>query len=337
MMSFGPAISDTKPESNEGIHAPQPQPAPPVQSNRSDSFDDLAGQFGHTPPNPATVQISTPPPQATPAPTQPQQDQPTVTPPVQQTRPVPNPAPPNVVPSQPESSGELQTKYASHFKDGMPRGLHKMNPNNVSRAEWKIIQNTSDILTEQPGTQGKLHHTSGNQVLDAVHMIFLDFDENRRFFDKNNRTAQPLCYSDDCMTNSGGQLFKPFGQQCRSCIHAQWKEDKNNPQPDCTHFFNYPVLVEQQMNEQLPIPSTLVLSKTSIKYAKDFNRLVFGTGQPLYFYVYKVSTFLKQSGNGKSYVPVFECVRETTDEERELCLQLSRKLDMILQPIYDQN
>ena len=197
-----------------------------------------------------------------------------------------------------------------------------MNPSYVANAEWKIIQNTSEVLKTHSGTQGKLFNSIDQTFHDSAELIFVDFKVSRRFFNKDDRSSAALCFSEDGVRNAGGQLFKPCTQACDLCPHSQWKA--KNEQPDCTFMFNYGVI--SPGCETLPIPAFLSLSKTSISVAKQFNSLVMRLGKPLYFYVFQVSSTLMQMAKGSAYVPVFTCVRETTEKERFVGLKLSKRL-----------
>jgi len=91
-------------------------------------------------------------------------------------------------------------------------------------------------------------------------------------------------------------------------------------------FFNYPVLTITQMEKKFPIPSILSLSKTALGAAQKFNGTLLRLGEPIYFNVFRITTELKKGRAGNAFIPVFSCVKQTTEEEREFCKLVYEKL-----------
>ena len=210
---------------------------------------------------------------------------------------------------------------AKKQSNSVPRSLSLMlNPEYISTAEWKIVQNTSEVLKNNPGSQGKFFHTISKTLHESVDLIFVGFKVSRKFFNDKDRSSAMLCFSDDAITNSGGQIFSPFSQMCKTCPH---EKSKDGQQPPCTFMFDYTVVSPGAQG--IPLPSFFSVSKTSISVARQFNSQLLGmcaseeNPREPYEFVFRLSSTVMQMPKGISYVPVFSYLRETTPEERGAC------------------
>ena len=305
------AISDTKPQTG-GIQSPTTTKTAPPQVSNDQAFEDMAGQLMGEAPKPPEIK-STEAPVAKPEPSK------------EAPQPQPSPEPVKPVQTTPvvqQPTGSLQNNDGN----AVPRGFDRMNSSNVVSSEWKIIQKSSDIAEDNLQLAGKLHNTGDDSMVDSAEFIFLDFHEDRTYFNPDDRSGSPLCTSDDGKRNTAGTLFDPISQSCSSCPHAQWN---NGKPPQCTHFFRYPVLTTEQVDKGMPIPSVLMLSKTSLASAVKFNSMLMSLGVDIFANVFKVSTTTRKGKSGNSFVPVFEFVRQTTDDEKRLCNQVYGKLQVL--------
>jgi|GEM_PF-5965919 len=298
-------LSDVKPVGGPGIKPPQ-RPSQ-VLSNQQ-AFADMDQQMMSDIPSPAQVHVNQAAHKV-----------------AQQAKPVQVSAPNVPVPALP---------VQKPLDMSIPRGLENMTPETIANAEWRIIQNTSEIVATHPGTQGKLYNTADGTIVDSIELIFVGFRAVRRLFNREDRSSAALCYSEDGEANSGGKLFKPGEQKCALCPYAQWGQ--GNDQAECTKMFRYTVLMPSQFTSSLPFPMTISFSKTALPVAASFNRTLWEMRQDVFAYSYRISTKLIQKPKGSAYVPVFTCERETTEEERAICQNVHERLRTLQFKAYEQ-
>ncbi len=219
-----------------------------------------------------------------------------------------------------QTPGGLREAYKEdYYENGIPIGMENMEATDLVAAEWRIVQRTSsDILKEFPGSVGSLYRSPSNDpITKSVDFIFLSVSKSRKKFNEN-MTGPLSCFSFDALRSHGGTLYGPNETVwCDSCPHVR---------DTCNFFYDYMVITPDQING-VPIPSKFPLKSGAIRAAKAFNSFIHSFGTPFYFYVINVTTREQDWDKGTSYIPEFKVVRQTTEQEREICRTVAKRIE----------
>ena len=91
-------------------------------------------------------------------------------------------------------------------------------------------------------------------------------------------------------------------------------------------MYDYMLVIPSQA-KTIPIPSKFSCHGGSLPVASSLNWFLKSKGVSPYHHVFKITTKLKDWKKGSSYQPVFEKVRESSDEEKVVCRQMALQVE----------
>jgi hypothetical protein len=191
------------------------------------------------------------------------------------------------------------------------QGFEHMTKDALTIPELRICQSSSSERKEldprfiEGLKEGELFNTTTKEIYGAtVQVTPLWFSQSRIYYRPPSSEAgeRILCQSRNA--KDGGTL----AAYCQDCPHSKFT---NNGKPDCTLFFNYPVLL-------WPQPQLLLfrLKSSALKAAKNWNTLMnLKRPQPMFSGVYEITVVSQSGRKGTYFVPAMKFTRWVNERE----------------------
>ncbi len=219
-----------------------------------------------------------------------------------------------------ENQTSLAKKEPSHLVAPNEEviGQENIESQDIIIPRIRLFQPISTEVVENTAKAGTLRNSLTNEDSSELEVLIFYFFKSRVLFNR----SMPGHSGDKgiaCMSTDGKRSLDH--KKCDECGASMWetisteqrKEGKKPTGPECDTVYNFPCLIVNSKNQDIPV--SLSLRRTSANQAKQLISLVKLSRMQWWSMVFSVKSKLNKGDKGSFYTFEVKAKRKATDEE----------------------